>query len=115
MEIARGEIWWAELPDPVESSPGGRRPVLVVQANAFNRSRISTILAAVVTSNVRLADLPGNVLLPARESGLRRPSVVNVSQIVTADRAFLRSRAGRLRPESMVRVDEGLRLLLSLT
>ena len=89
--------------------------MLVIQANAFNRSRISTILAAVVTSNVRLAELPGNVLVQARESGLRRPSVVNVSQIVTADRSFLKSRAGRLRPESMARVDQGLRLLLNLT
>ncbi|MEO8505170.1 MAG: type II toxin-antitoxin system PemK/MazF family toxin [Acidobacteriota bacterium] len=114
MEIARGEIWWVELPEPVESSPGGRRPVLVIQANAYNRSRISTVLAAVVTSNVRLAEMPGNLLLQARESGLRRPSVVNVSQIVTADRSFLRSRAGRLRPESMARVDQGLRLLLNL-
>ncbi len=114
MEVARGEIWWADHPDPVASSPGGAHPVLIVQANSFNRSRISTILAAVITSNVRLGALPGNVPISPRESGLKQPSVVNVSQIITADRAFLRSRAGRLRPETMARVEQGLKLVLSL-
>jgi mRNA interferase MazF len=88
--------------------------VLVVQANAFNRSRIATVVAAVITSNVRLGALPGNVLLLPRESGLGRPSVVNVSQIIAADRAFLRARAGRLRPEVLARVDRGLELVLGL-
>lgn len=115
MEVARGEVWWADLPDPVASSPGGTHPVLVVQANSFNRSRISTVLAAVITSNIRLGDLPGNVLITQRESGLKHPSVVNVSQIITADRGFLRERVGHLRPETMSRVDQGLRLVLALT
>ena len=115
MEVVRGEVWWADLPDPVASDPGGTRPLLIVQANSFNRSRIATVLAVVITTNERLADLPGKVLLPLRESGLKRPSVVNVSQIITADRAFLRERIGRVRAETMTRVESGLRLVLGLT
>jgi mRNA interferase MazF len=114
MEVVRGEVWWADLPDPVASDPGGTRPVLVVQANSFNRSRISTVLAVVITTNERLADLPGNVLLPTRDSGLKQPSVANVSQIITADRTFLRERIGRIRSETMCRVESGLRLVLGL-
>src|ERR1035441_384507 len=81
-EIQRGEIWWADLPEPRRSEPGFRRPVLVVQADSFNRSRIQTAIVAVITSNVELADAPGNVLLPARLVGLPRDSVVNVSQLL---------------------------------
>lgn len=92
MEVARGEVWWADLPDPVASDPGGTRPVLVVQSNPFNRSRIATVLAVVITTNERLAGSPGNVLLTQRESGLKQRSVANVSQIITADRTFLRER-----------------------
>ena len=114
MEIARGEIWWVDLPDPVASSPGGTHPVLIVQANAFNRSRLSTVVGIVLTSTVRLADMPGNVLVSAKDSGLPRDSVVNVTQIITADRSFLRSRAGRLTPGTMERVEQGLSLLLGL-
>jgi len=114
MEVERGDIWWADLPDPVASSPGGTRPVLVIQANAFNRSRISTILAAVITSNTRLGELPGNVLLTPRESGLKAPSVVNVSQLITVDRSFLRSRVGRVAPRAMAVVDQGLKTVLDL-
>ena len=114
MEVARGEVWWADLPDPVASSPGGTHPVLVVQANAFNRSRLSTVVAVVITSNLRLADIPGNVLVPARESGLPKPSVVNVTQVITADKSFLRSRAGRLKSETLERVEHGLSVLLGL-
>jgi len=114
MDVVRGDVWWADLPDPVASDPGGTRPVLVVQANSFNRSRISTVLAVVITTNERLADLPGNVLLSSRDSGLKQPSVVNVSQIITADRTFLRERIGRIRSETMGRVESGLRLVLGL-
>ncbi len=112
MEIARGEIWWADLPDPVASDPGGTRPVLVVQTNAFNRSRIATILVAVITTNQRLADLPGNVPLSPRGTGLKQPSVVNVSQVITADRTFLRERIGGVSPQTMARVDSGLKLVI---
>ena len=115
MEVTRGEVWWADLPDPVASSPGGAHPILVVQANAFNRSRLSTVIGVVITSNVRLAEMPGNVLVPAKETGLPRPSVVNVTQIITADRSFLRSRAGKLRPETLERVEHGLAVVLGLT
>jgi mRNA interferase MazF len=115
VEVARGDIWWADLPDPVASNPGGTRPVLIVQANAFNRSRISTVLAVIITTNERMADAPGNVCLSSRETGLREQSVVNISQIVTADRTFLRQRIGRVRTETMVRVESGLRLILGLS
>jgi mRNA interferase MazF len=114
MEVARGEVWWADLPDPVASSPGGVHPVVIVQANAFNRSRLTTVIAVVLTSNVRLADMPGNVLVPPKEAGLPKPSVVNVTQVITADRSFLRTRAGRLKAETLERVDHGLSIVLGL-
>jgi mRNA interferase MazF len=107
-------VWWADLPDPVASHPGGTRPVLIVQSNPFNRSRIATVLAVVLTTNERLAEVPGNVRLTQRESGLKQRSVANVSQIITADRTFLRERMGRIRPETMVRIDAGLKLVLGL-
>jgi mRNA interferase MazF len=113
-EIQRGQIWWADLAEPRRSEPGYRRPVLVVQADSFNRSRIQTAIVAVITSNLELADAPGNVLLPARSTGLPRDSVVNVSQLLTLDRSFLTERAGTLPPRLQVSVDEGLRLILQL-
>ena len=114
MEVARGEVWWADLPEPEDSSPGGTRPVLVVQSGSFNRSRIQTIITAVITGNLALADAPGNVEISRRESGLPKASVVNVSQLFTLDRRSLRSRAGRLKPVTMQAVSEGLRLALDL-
>jgi mRNA interferase MazF len=112
--MKRGEIWWSTLPSPRDSEPGRRRPVLIVQSDAFNQSKIRTVVAAVITSNVRLARAPGNVALEGRQSGLRRPSVVNVSQVVTVDKSFLTERVGALNPESMKQVDAGLRLVLSV-
>ena len=112
--MERGEIWWAQLPDPVASEPGFRRPVVIVQSNAFNRSHIRTVIAVVVTSNLRLTAAPGNVFLPASESGLPKDSVANVSQVITLDRAFLIEKCGRL-PSSLIRsIEDGLRLALSL-
>ena len=112
--MERGEIWWAELPDPTASEPGFRRPVVIVQSNAFNRSRVRTIIAVVLTSNLRLAEAPGNVLIAASDSGLPKDSVANVSQVITVDRTFLTERCGRL-PGHLIRsIDEGLRLVLSL-
>ena len=112
--MERGEVWWAQLPEPMASEPGFRRPVLIVQSNAFNRSRIRTIIAVVLTSNLRLAEAPGNVLIPASDSGLPKDSVANVSQVITIDRTFLTDRCGRL-PSHLIRsVDEGLRLALYL-
>jgi len=113
-EIQRGEIWWADLPEPRRSEAGYRRPVLVVQANSFNRSRIQTAIVAVITSNLELAEAPGNVLLPARSTGLSVDSVVNVSQLLTLDRSFLTEHAGSLPPRLQGSVDEGLRLVLQL-
>ena len=113
-DIRRGEIWWADLPEPRRSEPGFRRPVLVIQAEAFNASRIQTVVVAVVTSNLALGEAPGNILLPARSSGLPRNSVVNVSQVLTLDREFLTARAGVLPARLRTRVDAGLRLVLEL-
>jgi mRNA interferase MazF len=112
--VQRGEVWWAELDEPRGSEPGYRRPVLVVQNDAFNRSRIATIIAIVLTSNLRLLDAPGNVLVPARASGLEKDSVANVSQVVKVDRDRLVKRVGRLEAALMRDVDQGLRLALAL-
>jgi mRNA interferase MazF len=112
--IQRGEIWWADLPEPRRSEPGYKRPVLVVQADSFNLSRIQTAIVAAITTNLELADAPGNVLLPARSVGLPRDSVVNVSQLLTLDRTFLTEHAGTLSPRLQRSVDEGLRTVLQL-
>ena len=114
MVIQRGEIWWAELEEPRGSEPGYRRPLLIVQADAFNRSRVQTVLAVVLTSNLRLVDAPGNVLVPKRLSGLPRDSVANVSQLVTVDREVLAERVGKLAGPVMNAVANGLRLVLDL-
>jgi mRNA interferase MazF len=114
MVIKRGEIWWASLPEPAGSMPGYRRPVVIVQSDAFNRSRITTVLAVVITSNLRLANAPGNVYLPAKSTGLPKDSVANISQVVTVDVAFLMELVGQL-PSSQIRqLEEGLRLVLAL-
>jgi len=110
----RGTVWWAELPQPVASEPGNRRPVIIVQANTFNRSRIKTVMVVVVTSNLRLAEAPGNVSLPAISTGLPRDSVANVSQVITIDKAFLVEQCGRLPAQVLKEIDEGLRLSLSI-
>lgn len=112
--MKRGEIWWAALPPPSGSGPGFRRPVLVIQTDPFNDSRISTAIVAVITSNLALADAPGNVRTAKAETGLSRPSVVNVSQVLTIDRALLKNRVRPLPAEVMQRVDNGLRLVLGL-
>lgn len=112
--IRRGDVWWASLPEPRGSEPGYRRPVLVVQADAFNESRIGTVLVATLTTNLRLAEAPGNLRLPRRCAGLPRECVVNVSQVLTLDRRFLAARVGSLPAATMEAVDEGLRLVLSL-
>ena len=114
MVIQRGEVWWASLPDPVGSGPGYRRPVLVVQSDEFNHSRIATVIVLTITSNLRLAQAPGNVLLPRKATGLSKNSVVNVSQIVTLDKELLTERIGSL-PARLVReVEDGLRMVLVL-
>ena len=114
MVIERGEVWWADLDEPRGSEPGFRRPLVVVQADGFNRSRIQTVVCVVLTSNLRLADAPGNVVLPRRNSGLPKDSVANVSQVVTVDRAVLTERVGKLSPTLRASIDRGLRLVLDL-
>ena len=110
----RGEIWWANLPDPVGSEPGYRRPVLVIQDDTFTQSRISTVIVVIITSNIQLVEAPGNVLLPSEVSGLSRDSVVNVSQIFTVDKTFLVEHIGSLPNYLQEDVDEGLRTILYL-
>lgn len=114
MVVHRGEIWWAGLPDPRGSEPGYRRPVVIVQANSFNRSKINTIIAAVITSNLRLAEAPGNVMLPRSDSHLSKDSVINVSQLITLDKSFLIERIGKLKKKRLASLDDGLHLVLSL-
>ena len=114
MVVQRREVWWADLDEPRGAEPGFRRPLLIVQSEAFNRSRLRTVLAVVLTSNTRLLDAPGNVLIPAAASGLPKDSVANVTQIVTLDEAYLAERAGRIAPKLMEQVDAGLRLVLEL-
>lgn len=114
MVVHRGEVWWADLAEPRGSEPGFRRPVLILQADSFNRSRLQTVIGLVLTSNVRLLDAPGNVLVTASASGLPKDSVANATQLVTMDRDYLEERAGKLPAKVMARVDRGLRLVLDL-
>lgn len=110
----RGEIWWAELPDPVGSAPGYRRPVVVVQDDTFNQSRINTAIVVIITSNLQLANAPGNVLLPRETTGLPKDSVANVSQIFTVNKQVLTERIGSLPEALQQELDEGLRTVLYL-
>lgn len=112
--IQRGDIYWVDLGEPEGSTPAGRRPVLVIQSDGFNRSRLRTVLVAALTSNIQLEAKPGNVLLAADDSGLPRDSVVNVTQLVTLDRYDLAEHAGSVPSDIMVRVDDGLRLALGI-
>ena len=112
--MRRGEIWWASMRRPRGSGPGYRRPVLVIQSNGFNESRIQTVIVATITSNVNLAAAPGNVLCKKRQTRLSRDSVVNISQLYTIDKQFLTERIGSLSPVLLKEVESGLRLVLSL-
>ena len=112
MVVAQGEVFWADLPDPVGSGPGFRRPVLIVQGNAFNRSRLGTIVIVPLTSNLHLADAPGNVLLRHRVTGLPKDSVANVSQLIAIDRTLLTTRVGRVTAGSLHLVLRGVDLVL---
>jgi mRNA interferase MazF len=104
--MRRGEIWWASL--------AKRRPVVIVQSNFFNESQLNSLVVAAVTSNLRLAEMPGNVRLSSRDSGLSRPSVVNVTQLLTIRRERLTERVKALPPEIVRRIDEGVKLVLGL-
>ncbi len=114
MVIHRGEIWWASLIHPSGSEPGYRRPIIVIQSNDFNSSQIRTIVAIVITSNLKLAKAPGNILLKAKQTCLSKDSVANVSQIVTLDKSYLSEKIGKLTSNQLKKVEEGLRQVLSL-
>ncbi len=111
---ARGEIWWANLPEPAGSGPGYRRPILVVSADSFNLSRLTTVVGVAISSNVELAESPGNVELAGADSGLRRDSVVNVTQVLTLDKTRLDDRVGEVDAATLWRVEAGLRMVLGL-
>jgi mRNA interferase MazF len=110
----RGEIWWANLPNPQGSGIGYRRPVLIMQSDAFTASRLSSVIVVAITGNLRLAAAPGNVFLSAAESGLPRDSVINVSHIITLDKNALDQKVGWLAARTMRNVEQGIRLALEL-
>ena len=110
--IAQGEVWWADLQDPAGSEPGLRRPVVIVQGDSFNRSRLATVVCVALTSNLRWVDAPGNVRLPAKVTGLPKDSIANVSQIITLDRASLTERIGVLTDQKLELVLLGIDLVL---
>ena len=112
MVISQGDIWWADLPGPTGSGPGFHRPVVVVQGDALNRSRIGTVVCVPLTSNLRWAKAPGNVMLSPRLSGLPKDSVANVSQVVTLDKAILTDRTGRLPKAQLGLVLSGIDVVL---
>ena len=112
--MRRGEIWWASLPAPRGSEPGYRRPIVIVQSDEFNESRISTVIVAILTSNLRLAAAPGNFRLDRYETGLSRDSVLNLSQVLTVDKSFLTERVGALSVRNMAAMDAGLKLVMGL-
>jgi mRNA interferase MazF len=112
MVIFQGEIWWADLPHPAGSGPGFRRPVVVVQGDSFNRSKIATALCVPLTSNLKWADAPGNVLLQSRLTGLPKDSVANVSQVVALDKSLLTERVGKLSRAKTELVLAGINVVL---
>ena len=112
MVISQGDVCWAELPEPEGSGPGFRRPVVIVQGDALNRSRLATAVCVPLTSNLRWADAPGNVLLTAGMTGLPRDSVANVSQVVALDRTLLEERTGRISPAKIDLLLAGLDIVL---
>jgi mRNA interferase MazF len=112
--VNRGELWWADLAEPRGSEPGKRRPVLVVQENSLTRSRLQTVMAVPITSNLKRAAAPGNVMLARAHSGLRVESVALVCQVLTIDKEFLAARIATLPASTMARIDVGLRLTLAL-
>jgi mRNA interferase MazF len=110
--ISHGDVWWADLPEPTGSGPGFRRPIVVVQGDAFNRSTIATVVCVPLTSNLKWADAPGNVRLAPRLTGLPKESVANVSQIVTLDKSLLTERVGKLSPTKLQLILSGIDIVL---
>jgi len=112
MVISKGEVWWADLREPEGAEPGFRRPVVVVQGDAFNRSQIATVVCVPLTSNLHWAEAPGNVLLPSKVTGLPKDSVANVSQMVTLDKSSLTDRIGKLSKPKLELVLVGIDIML---
>ena len=112
--MRRGEIWWASLPDPQGSGPGYRRPVVIIQSDSFNESRINTVIVAILTSNLNLAAAPGNVMIERRVSMLSDDSIANVSQVLTIDRFLLTQVVSKLPDRIMDTIDDGVRLVMNL-
>lgn len=112
VEVAQGEVWWATLPEPKGSGPGYRRPVVVIQGNALNRSRIATVVCVPLTSNLTWAEAPGNTCLAAKATGLSKDSVANASQVIAIDRVFLTKRVARLAPKHLSQVLHGIDIVL---
>lgn len=110
--ISQGEIWWADIQDPLGSGPGFRRPVMVVQGDPFNRSKIATVLCVPLTSNLKWADAPGNVLIEARLTGLLKDSVANVSLTVALDKSILTECVGKLSRAKINLVLAGINIVL---
>jgi len=115
MKYKKGEIWWADLDEPRGSEPGYRRPVVIIQSDEFNKSKISTIIVAVVTSNLALAKAPGNIALGVNKRlGLVKESVINVSQVLTLDKSYLNEKIGNLNENEKLALTEGLKLVLDI-
>ena len=112
MDIKQGDIFWIDLGIPEGSEPGYRHPHVVIQNNVFNQSRINTVVVCAITSNPKLANAPGNVLLKKGEGGLKKDSVVNISQIITVDKSDLIEKIGRLSPSKINQIIEGIKLLI---
>lgn len=114
MIINRGDIWWADLGMPENSEPGFKRPIVVIQDNSYNESLLSTVVVCSITSNLRLAEIPGNILLTGDVSGLTKDSVINITQISTIDKSWLVEKVGYLDSESSLELSESLKLVLSI-
>ncbi len=115
MNFKKGEIWWTDLDEPRGSEPGYRRPVVIVQSNDFNKSKIKTVIVAIITSNLELAKAPGNIKLGATKNiGLKKESVINVSQVITLDKSYLINKTGKLNTSQRQELNEGLKLVLDI-
>lgn len=112
MVISQGDIWWADLPSPTGSGPGFRRPVVIVQGDALNQSRIGTAICVPLTSNLKWASAPGNVLLASKVTSLEKDSVANVSQILTVDRDLLTECVGRVSGARVQLIPAGIDVVL---
>jgi len=112
--MIRGEIWWAKLPRPIGSEPAKKRPVLVIQSDVFNRSKIETVICAMITSNTDLASLPGNLLLEKSISGLNKTSVVNFSQIATINKSDLTKQVSMLPKNVFEKIQRNLKIVLEI-